>query len=550
MAPQVRRKKKEDSGLPLAISTPQWRFLSDDSTPQALLERAKATSSKKEASAQAEDAEPKDGARREDDKSQAGSFRYTRSAFLDELGEELADDTVPKEAIISMLEEAVGEDALSMSDQLKSRSAASERWDESGATRGDTAAHQQSYSSPTAPSTGSPTAREKDRERLGSTHAGTSPLQSHQAQSGLSPGTTYGSSQGGPSGRQAQQDVSQLMKNPRYMRQVREVPRRTSLGTIQGYNPKRNRNYREPKKVPAVFEKERINEEDEFWSDEDMHPMEDRSIPSHSPPRDGHPHSQSHSPGHGQAPVGQSQQQAYHKLSPIPAPRPQSPVIIWRPNASVRLASDLPRECLNKTILNPQQDMKLTDLIKSDRGFDPLSVIKANANQGTLPPEMKKTFSYYKHVSNTMPSAEVEKETLRSQSRPEWGKRIPPSPKQEYGAWYIPPEAWESDMRLMSKNKDKKKLVQLMGDTLWNTSIFDDTRKGSGIEKGLTELEVQEAQISEQIPNQYSSKMYKEYIRKKQGRLPHYLDRVPSPPPEVGRPTKTVNQNGSPRGGK
>ena len=78
-------------------------------------------------------------------------------------------------------------------------------------------------------------------------------------------------------------------------------------------------------------------------------------------------------------------------------------------------------------------------------------------------------------------------------------------------------------MRLSDKHKEKK--VQLMGENVWKQSIFDESRKG-GSEAGMTALEVQEAQISEQIPNQYSSKMYKEYIKKQQGRLPHYLENV------------------------
>ncbi|QDZ20416.1 hypothetical protein HOP50_04g29330 [Chloropicon primus] len=512
------KKQVPKSGLPLAISTPQWRFLSDDAI-QKRTGASAATGVQKGAKAGSTDRE------REGEVSPHGvgeyggdsgrptakagqrteAFKYTKSVFLDQLGEELADDTVPKEDIIRMLEEAVGEEVLLQSDYMLEQRLTPEG---GGSGRGTEATEGGQNLADGAPVAGdsrnsSPSAREKAFGR---------PPQA-------SPSVHAGGASLGISAKNS----SQLIKNPRYMRQIREVARRTSLGTIQGLTAKRNRNYREPKKVPAVMADKSLKEEgDGFWSDEEEGEEGGIHHSTHSPTGHQKDKEREITPEH----IPRRGSQPYPIISPksVPAPRPQSPVIIWRPNASVRLATDLPRECLNNSILNPQQDMKLTDLIKSDRGFDPLSVIKSNSGQSQLPPEMKKTFSYYKQfVSNTMPSADEEKEVLSSKSRPEWGKRIPPSPKSEYGAWYIPPDLWESDMRLSTKNKEKK--VQLMRENLWNTSIFDDSRKGT-MEAGLTDLEIQEAQISEQIPNQYSSKMYKEYIKKKQGRLPHYLERL------------------------
>ena len=450
----------------------------------------------------------------------ASRTRYTRSAFLDQLGEELANDTVPKGDIIRMLEEAVGEEMLREGDQLLSRGHGTKRED-----AGDAGA------SATTSAAGSPP-REPSRSRPdGSSSQGLNqPFQMQPQPQGASAGISIATL--------ADQD---MIKNPRYMRQIREQARRTSLGMIQGLSVKRNRNYRDPKKVPAVLEKEEgaKSEGEGFWGSDEEHLEEEDSSIHHGSPTPGH-HSPPRAGGLAAKEglesdrevtpdpiVPRRKSQAFPVISPksVPAPRPQSPVIIWRPNAAVRLATDLPRQCLNHSILNPQQDMKLTDLIKSNAGFDPLSLIKSNAaGQAQLPPEMKKTFSYYKQfVSNTMPSADEEKEVLSSKSRPDWGKRIPPPPKSEYGAWYIPPDLWESDMRLSDKHKEKK--VQLMGENVWKQSIFDESRKG-GSEAGMTALEVQEAQISEQIPNQYSSKMYKEYIKKQQGRLPHYLENV------------------------
>ena len=497
--------KKRQEGLPLAISTPQWRFLNEDTT----LKESKISSKKKGLN----DAKDKEGMTQED-ASEAVQATSPSGSLLDSLCEELADETVSKEDIIAMLEEAVheAEQESVFFDSVRQANASS-RWSESH-SRSHSEHEARGPPSGVAGPHGSPPSGRANLKVRTSPSSASSHLQQYQQASGSGSGTGTGT---GTGTEQVVQDASQFIKNPRYMRQIREVARRTSLGTIQGLSVKRNRNYREPKKVPAMFtDREKIAEED-YWSDEDsLHLLNgEESSPSVSPIRSGSPKKSSPMQGSPKHHHG-------HNRKEKEVLRPQSPVIIWRPNAAVRLASDLPRECLNKSILNPQQDMKLTDLIKSDRGFDP-SLLKS---QGSMPAEMKKTFSYYKQfVSNMMPSADEEKEVLRSKTRPEWGKRIPPSPKSEYGAWYIPPELWESDMRLSTKNKEKKiqhLRASLGGTHLWN-SIFDERSSG---EPGLTELEIQEAQVSEQIPNQYSSKMYKEYIKKKNGRLPHYLDRV------------------------
>ncbi len=490
---------RRKGGLPLAISTPEWRFLSEDAQVKALSKKTFEEKQKTLLSAQQDeqarrageedsgghDAGDAAGTVGEPGQRQRSLSATAKNAFLEQLGEELADGTVPKDAIIGMLEEAVGGEleAEELEETLASgldtmslhlRTGAGERVSPTG-NRGAGAGA--SYGKEQVQGAGgevqylryNPQQQQQQRSaHFGDPHVTGSSQKSAGSAGGRSPlgASSDNASAAGVQGQQVVQDASHFVKNPRYMRQIREVARRTSLGTIQGLSVKRNRNYREPRKVPAVLgeDKDRIAEEDEFWSDEDPLAEDHSSIQSHS--HSGSPtglgrHAgamaargqvglPSHSPkkrdlspgqydgGHGGGRHGADHSHLMN-LSPKlgmggrkekeAAARPQSPVIIWRPNASVRLASDLPRECLNKSILNPQQDMKLTDLIKSDRDFDP-SLLKS---QQAMPAEMKKTFSYYKQfVSNTLPSADEEKEVLRSNSRPEWGKRIPPDPKSEY----------------------------------------------------------------------------------------------------------------------
>ena len=84
-----------------------------------------------------------------------------------------------------------------------------------------------------------------------------------------------------------------------------------------------------------------------------------------------------------------------------------------------------------------------------------------------------------------------------------------PRKPRKYGAWYIPLEECASEMVRM----EKEQMVH---------------NPGGPIE--FSEGKSKEAEeLGEQIVSLYSSKMYKEYIRRCNHRVPHYLARVESP---------------------
>ena len=512
--------RRRGPALPLAMSTGQWRFMDE----------------KREDTGMAGVDKPMQKLKlpNEITSGMPGGVRLRRSVVY-ELSEELADDTLPKETILEMLESVVGGE--------------------------DASPEGTSNAASPSPSAASPPPAQHQ-----------APRDSGERTSKGTPSPSHGKP--GPAGAAASSDNV----NPsRVTRRVRHDARRSSVKGRSGqYRSKRRSTVIMPRTVPLLPDEADAasDRDDDFWGVNDLD-ME--SLPSPSPPRahghgrsgppgagPPHPHGGTHKHGHGRSRstspqkgspdghggVGKGKSKKDKEHSPL---RPQSPVIIWRPNAAVRLASDLPRECLSQSILQPRQGQKIADMVKFGRFYEATSAPERDDER--MPDEMRRLFSYYKQfVSNTKPTADEEKEVLSGSYRPEWGKRIPPTPKREYGAWYIPPEMWDHDMK---KNRSAKggrsgsRSVDAMGGMIGMGSLSlggrlsgDKGRKGSTMEDDLTELEIHEANIRDQIPNQFSSKMYKEYIRKKGGRLPHYLDRVQSPPPM----TKGNAQAVSPRG--
>ena len=99
-----------------------------------------------------------------------------------------------------------------------------------------------------------------------------------------------------------------------------------------------------------------------------------------------------------------------------------------------------------------------------------------------------------------------------SQAPPEpnsWVRGAEPKKPRKYGAWYIPPEEWASEMVRM----EKEQMVHNPGGPI---EFSEDKSKEA-------------EELGEQIVSLYSSKMYKEYIRRCNHRVPHYLARVESP---------------------
>jgi len=161
--------------------------------------------------------------------------------------------------------------------------------------------------------------------------------------------------------------------------------------------------------------------------------------------------------------------------------RAPSPVIIWRHAAPVKVATNIPPELVAKP-RRKSVDASGPSEAKGDALSRPLAL------RGPT-----------KRVANT------------------WGKSAPRprSNKLPYGAWYLPPESWgkeapphdgEAAMELV-KVRDPSALLSQ------STSAADAAAAG----------------ITSKVGSQYSSRMFKDFLKQNNWRVPEYLQRVETP---------------------
>ena len=214
------------------------------------------------------------------------------------------------------------------------------------------------------------------------------------------------------------------------------------------------------------------------------------------------------------------------------AGRSQSPSIMWRPSARVKLATDLPLELLRSGLLLPAtggggsrpgagssepgsmfssppphgagtSGRAGGGLGASLGGFSGLQSPGGAGHPSALSPW---------GAQKTLGRTGSRQGPKTSQAPPEpnsWVRGAEPKKPRKYGAWYIPPEEWASEMVRM----EKEQMVHNPGGPI---EFSEDKSKEA-------------EELGEQIVSLYSSKMYKEYIRRCNHRVPHYLARVESP---------------------
>ena len=240
------------------------------------------------------------------------------------------------------------------------------------------------------------------------------------------------------------------------------------------------------------------------------------------------------------------------------AGRSQSPSIMWRPSARVKLATDLPLELLRSDLLLPTtggggsgQGGGIGEPGSMFSPPPPPSAGASGRSGGGLGASLGGFSGLQSPGGAGHPSAlspwGTQKTLGRTGSRqgpktsqvpPEpnsWVRVAEPKKPRKYGAWYIPPEEWASEMVRM----EKEQMVQNPGGPI---EFSEDKSKEA-------------EELGEQIVSLYSSKMYKEYIRRCNHRVPHYLARVESP--KVNRRAEketallefTARFHGTPAGG-
>eukprot|EP00736_Rhodelphis_marinus_P003125 Rmarinus@m.22627 len=227
-----------------------------------------------------------------------------------------------------------------------------------------------------------------------------------------------------------------------------------------------------------------------------------------------HSYSPSHVPSHssrvsGSQPLGPGHAAA-DTLEDL-LERPLSPMIIWRPSARVRLATNLPPELqAHLDSLAPVQespgDPGHTPLLTMSPGMSsahspmvlPRQGAAANAGRpaGGGPP-------YHTRVINK-PMYGYKGPQVESSFtfRPKVVQRPP-----QYGAWYVPPKNWTVGAAMPPPPKKK------------STLLTDE------------DLDEREELVANQLSKLYGCKIYKEYVKNEGWHMPKFLERVQSPKP-------------------
>lgn len=167
-------------------------------------------------------------------------------------------------------------------------------------------------------------------------------------------------------------------------------------------------------------------------------------------------------------------------------------MIIWRHAAPVRLATNVPTELLNDSAAEPP----------------------------SRAPQRKEAAGAPKAASSS-----------RHEIR------------QQYGAWYLPVEQWSSRTATGSPPKEGEEArAKKQG------RAEEARREASAEDEGWSEAEEKlNGEHAELIPQLYSSKLYKEYLREKRiHRIPHYLSRVEEPKSQMGSPSSPPRAPASP----
>ena len=190
--------------------------------------------------------------------------------------------------------------------------------------------------------------------------------------------------------------------------------------------------------------------------------------------------------------------------------RASSPMIRWRPFCNVRIATCLPPE------------MMMMDGEEGGSGAEPFP--PAHSTDGKRNDVMRDTV----HLPSTVKQKGVKANTgfhsgtglnkgpyepLGNVRLRENGWRISgrlktekkASEKRRYGAWYLPPEEWNT--------------MEYTYGGSGAQSMRDKGKKSAEYQKGL----------EKQIVSLYSAKVYKEWLKRTGEKIPYYLARVESP---------------------
>jgi len=218
--------------------------------------------------------------------------------------------------------------------------------------------------------------------------------------------------------------------------------------------------------------------------------------------------------------------------------RSPSPVIIWKPSARVKLATDLPPE-LKSVFLHDYCEGNDTTSPKV-RAVAPGGITNSGAavthNQGGS------------QSANTSPNARSSPKKKKVEPKRTYiglersldstfnYQAKEPKPKQTYGAWYLPPVRWRRKTGKVSRNGDDGNNVTSLDFSSMKYTVAAKGKPNPGMIAKINEMK-------NEIPHLHIAQAYKSFLNKNAGKLwsheklqkeggysarrqPHYLQHV------------------------
>lgn len=217
--------------------------------------------------------------------------------------------------------------------------------------------------------------------------------------------------------------------------------------------------------------------------------------------------------------------------------RPASPLILWRPAVRVKLATDLPDELLVELV---------HDIDDSDDDEEPLLDEPFPGSEGEHSDRVWKALTEKRR--SLMRGPRLPGNLVRGARDAEIAAAARRRARARYGAWYLTPDLWEAEFRCRRDGNDPEVVLPQQMSQLkasWRRRRAANATPPPGADaraqtpaatpgpqaKGgdaagatNTSAEATESRPTQHIATLYSGRMYREYLRRRGSRLPHYLN--------------------------
>jgi len=197
--------------------------------------------------------------------------------------------------------------------------------------------------------------------------------------------------------------------------------------------------------------------------------------------------------------------------------RPETPVIVWRPSTTVRLARNVPPELLESSSSSPTSAHHFSkhDELIGPETLTPVRLLRptGTANSGTHSGgrSLREALSHNHSKDKNQTLAEVHRfrnrirtKPLRPLSQGPPVKDKAPKQKLRYGAWYIDPKKWTVGMKDFDQGPE---------------DLFHQGPRSAE----MAALDQKIAKITCQLPDLLIAQEFKQYATEKGARIPEYL---------------------------